>query len=304
MRYAFISELYKIAKKDNNVMLLTADLGYTVFENFAKTYPKQFINIGVAEPNMIGIAAGLALSGKKVFAYSISTFATLRTFEQIRNDVCLHNLPVTIIGSGAGFYYSDSGPTHHGQEDLAVLRTLPNITIFSPSDLKETEWATKEAYRIQKPAYIRLSRKSDHIQELNSNLQIGKANIRKGGNDIAIITTGNILGNTIEATSALEKEGFSITLVNMPTLKPFDQKYIQKISKTHKLIVSVEEHTLIGGLGSIISECLIGSNTKLIKIGIKDNFTQVAGDQTYIRNLHGLNTKDIIKNIKKEYKKL
>ena len=151
MRYAFVNELTKLAKNNINIMLITADLGYTVFEDFAKNFPKQFINVGVAESNMIGVATGLALSGKIVFAYSIATFVTIRTLEQIRNDVCIHKAPVIIVGSGAGFSYADAGPTHHALEDMAIMRVLPNITVLCPADPIETRWATAKAAQLLSP---------------------------------------------------------------------------------------------------------------------------------------------------------
>ncbi len=308
MRYAFIKELTNLARENPHIILLTADLGYTVFEGFAKEFPKQFINVGVAESNMISVAAGLALSGKIVYAYSIATFATMRAFEQIRNDVCLHKAPVTIVGSGAGLSYADAGPTHHALEDIAIMRVLPNITILCPADPTETRWATRIATQLLSPVYLRLGKRGEpNLYDNKTTFRVGKASILKKGKDVGIIATGNIVANALEASRILEKKGLSVTLASMHTVKPLDESFIMECTRKYRLIVSIEEHSIIGGLGSAVSECVVKadhSKVKFLKIGVPDTFTQIAGEQTYIRDLYGLTPEKIAQRILLTYKKL
>jgi len=254
MRNAFVKQLVKQASANKNIILLTADLGYTVFEDYQKKLPKQFCNVGVAEANMIGIATGLALSGKTVLAYSIASFATLKTVEQIRNDTCVHNAHVIIVGSGSGFSYSNSGPTHHTLEDLAIMRTLPNLTIFSPADPQEAKWCLAQALKLKTPVYIRLGKKGEpNLYSKKPKLVLGKPGIIKQGKDYLVITTGNIAYNCLLAEKILEEKGLKGTILSMHTIKPVNTKVLGNFLKKYRHIITVEEHTLLGGLGSIIS---------------------------------------------------
>lgn len=305
MREALAKELVKQAKKNKNLILLTGDLGYTVFEEFQRLFPNQFFNVGVAESNMIGIATGLALSGKTVFCYSIANFVTLRTLEQVRNDVCVHNAHVVIVGTGAGLSYSNAGPTHHAVEDIALMRTIPNLNIFSPADALEVEWTVKTSIKIKKPVYIRLGKKGEPlIHTKTPKLTFGKGNIIKNGKDLAIISTGNLVYNSIEAEKILNKIGISATVANFNTLKPIDEKLILSLAKKHKILFTVEEHVLSGGLGSIVSEVLAPySENNIYSLGIPNVFTFVSGSQTYLREKYGLTPEKIAKSIKKVIKK-
>jgi transketolase len=306
MRQAFIQELTNQSKNNKNIVLLTADLGYTVFEEFKSKYPKQFFNVGVAEANMIGIATGMALSGKTVFAYSIASFATLKTIEQIKNDVAVHNAHVIVVGSGSGLSYSNSGPTHHTLEDLAVLRTIPNITIFSPADPYEVRWSVEQAIKLKKPVYIRLGKKGEPLLYYKkTKLSLGKPSILSEGKDYLIISTGNMVANVVEAEKILKEKGFRGTVVSLHTIKPLDEKVLSSLLKKYKYIFTVEEHTLLGGLGSIISEIMTGyhiKNAELVKIGVPDKFTLIAGDLKFIRDQYGLNSEQIANTIFKKLK--
>jgi len=299
MRYAFINELGLLAKRNKNILLLTADLGYSLFENFAREFPNQFLNVGVAEANMVGVAAGLALSGKTVFVYSIATFVTLRTFEQIRNDVCVHNASVVIVGSGAGFSYPDNGPSHHALEDIAVMRTLPNIVILAPSDPIETVWATKIASELNKPVYLRLGKRGEPNLNKHTNFYLGKVNLLEKGSDIVIFSYGNMVNNALQVSMRIKAKGISCTVVSLHTLKPFDQKTVIQLVKKHKIAVTLEEHSIIGGLGSIVSEALAsdGSSVKLLRIGVPDIFTQVAGSHEFLRDIYSLSVDKLVEKI-------
>jgi len=300
MRYAFIKELIKQAEKNKNIIFLTADLGYTVVEEFRNRFPDQFINVGVAESNMMGIATGLAMSGKIVFVYSIATFATLVPFENIRNDVALHNAHVIIVGSGAGLSYSDAGPSHHTIEDIAVLRTIPNMNIIAPADPTEMQWATKVAVKLKKPLYLRIAKKGEPvIYDKKPILRFGKGSILKKGNDFAIISTGNMVYNSLLATNSLEKKGLKGTVISMHTLKPIDEELIKKLSAKVKHIFTIEEHYEIGGLGSIVSDIITKYNLpcKLVKIALPNIFIKEAASQQFLRNKYKLSPKQIEKTI-------
>lgn len=306
MRYAVISELLKQAKKNKNIMLLTADLGYTLIDEFAAALPKQFVNVGVAEANMMGMAAGLALSGKIVFVYSICTFATLRAYESIRNDICLQKVHVVIMGSGSGLSYSEAGPSHHSTGDIAVMRVLPNLNIFSPADPIEAKWTVEKAITLKKPAYLRLGKHGEpHLYKKKPNLKFGKGSILKGGNDFVIFSTGRVTNNAMLAAENLDKKGIKGSVVSLHTLKPIDEELISCLSQKTKNIFAVEEHHEIGGLGSIVSNVLTKNNIKFkkfIKVGLPDEFITKSGSQQWLHNKYGICPSGIEKIITKNLK--
>lgn len=299
MREAFVKEMEKQLSIKKEIYLLTADLGFSLFENIQKKFPSRFINVGVAESNMVGVAAGLALTGKTVFVYSIATFATYRTFEHIRNDICQHNLAVIVIGTGAGLSYPDAGPSHHALEDLALLKAIPNMSIFTPSDPSETAWAVKYAIKRKRPAYIRLGKKSEFI-EIKRKLKYGKANILSKGKDFLLITTGNITYEALNSIDLLKSVGINGTLLNYPMIKPFDRKTLLSLAPKFKIIVTLEEHSEVGGLSSSVSETLVNvkGKFKLHNLATPDKFTKIAGEQSYLREKYGLSGKKVAKFIK------
>lgn len=302
MRYAFVKQLTKIAYRHKDVILLTGDLGFNLFEGFAKKYPAQFFNVGVAENNMIGLAAGLAFSGKTVFAYSIASFATFKPYEFIRSDVCLHNLPVIIVGSGGGLSYADNGPTHVATHDIALMRTLPNMTVLCPADPFEANWATEEALKLKSPVYLRLGKKGEpDLYNHPNKLKIGQGRLIKSGKDYVIIATGNIVFNALCAAKILEKSGISGAVISMHTVKPIDRKLIETLAQKYANIITVEEHSVIGGLGSAVAEILAqisNSDTKLLILGVPDKFPEKNGSQNYFRERFGLNPEKISLKIK------
>ena len=299
MRTAFIQTLMECAGANEHIWLLVGDLGYSVVEPFREAFPDRFINVGVAEQNMTGVATGLALSGTIVFTYSIANFPTLRCLEQIRNDVCYHKANVKIVAVGGGFSYGAQGMTHHATEDLAIMHALPNMTVVAPGDPVETALATRAIIEWPSPCYLRLGKAREPVvHQTPPNFQIGKAITVREGNDITMITTGTMLYNTIQAAEQLAQQGIQAKVLSMPTLKPLDTEAVLAAVQQTKAIITVEEHSIIGGLGSAVAELLaeLGNSHIIFKrIGIKDEFCQQVGSQKYLRRIYGLSVEGIIK---------
>lgn len=289
MRKTFINTLIECAKKDDSIFVLVGDLGFSVFEEFYSLFPDRYINVGVAEQNMTGIAAGLAHEGYKVITYSIGNFNTLRCFEQIRNDVCYHNLNVKIVSVGAGFSYGSQGYTHFAIEDIAAMRLLPNMRVYSPSTINEMEFVTKQLFTENSPCYVRIG---SSALNLDYEIKKDKINIIKEGKDVLILVTGNILSNVIEASKLLEEKGISICIASVYSLEPFDADFLKEKIKDIKKIVTVEEHG-IGGLYSIVSEMLINDNVQLKGLYILKDACKYADSQNYMRERYNLNTNNI-----------
>jgi len=291
MRTTFVHTLLDLAKKDKRIMLLTGDLGYSVFEPFNETLPKQFLNCGVAEQNMMGVAAGLAIEGFIPVVYSIVPFASMRCFEQIRNDICYQNLSVKIVGVGAGFSYGALGYTHYGVEDVGILRTLPNLTIIAPGDPVETKLATRAIISYPGPVYLRLGKAGEPVIHKNlTSLGIGRGILIEDGDDVTIIATSTIVDNAFTAAELLKKRGISVRFVSMPTIQPIDKALILSCARQTKHIVTVEEHSINGGLGSAVSEILTESQycVPFLRIGVTDVLVHGFGRQEYMRDKNGL----------------
>lgn len=295
MRTAFINQLMEEARKDKSIFLLTADLGFSVLEPFAKEFPNRYLNVGVAEQNMTGIAAGLALDGWNVFTYSIANFPTLRAMEQIRYDVCYHNLNVKIIAVGAGYSYASLGASHHATEDIGMIRTIPNIVVASPGDPVETKSIVSELVKYKGPCYLRLGKAGEsivHLEAIN-NLSIGKGLEIQKGKETAILACGSILKY---ADDFLKKNNLDFGLYSFPYVKPLDKDLLVKIAVDYSQIITIEEHQRSGGFGSAILEGLndlleekkISSFPKIKRIAIPDIFIDVAGTQDHLRGLAGL----------------
>ena len=301
MRDTFVSTLIEIAKKDKSVHLLTGDLGFGVLKPFWETLPLQFTNVGIAEQNMTGIAAGMALSGKTVFTYSIGNFPTLRCLEQIRNDCAYHEANVKIVCVGGGFAYGQLGMSHHATEDIAIMRALPGIVVMAPGDLIEAEKATIEIYKHPGTCYLRLGRGGEKkIHKSLNEFQIGKAIKIRDGKKIAIFSTGGIIDEVLEACSLLNTMGLFPSVFTFPTVKPIDTETIIECMNTFECIVTVEEHNYLGGFGGSIAEVMAGipnRNCFQIRIGLKDIYSSVVGDQKYLRNYYGLSATKISEKI-------
>ena len=303
MRDSFVTTLTEIASVDRNVMLLTGDLGFGVLTKYAEEFPEQYLNVGVAEQNMTGLAAGLALEGKTVFTYSIGNFPTLRCLEQIRNDVCYHNADVKIVSIGGGFCYGPLGMSHHATEDLAIMRAIPNLIVVAPGDTVETALATRAVCEHKGPCFLRLGRGGEpKVYDQAPEFILGKGiNVIEGG-DVSIISIGGILSNVVTSHEILKKRGIRTSVFSMHTLRPIDRKLIENLAEESRLIVTVEEHSIVGGLGGAVAEILAeigGRKAFLLRIGINGNFCSEVGDQEYLRGLYGLDPGSIADRVEK-----
>ncbi|MCR4660819.1 MAG: transketolase [Clostridia bacterium] len=303
MRNAFVKTLVELAKNNKNIEVVTGDLGFGVLKPFWEQCPDQFTNAGIAEQNMTGIAAGMALSGKTVFTYSIGNFPTLRCLEQIRNDCAYHNANVKIVCVGGGFAYGSLGMSHQATEDLAVLRALPNVAVFAPGDLVEAEEVTKAIVNYPGTCYLRLGRGGEkRIHSKIENFQIGKAIKIKDGVDIAIFSSGAIFDEVIAAYEKLIDNGLNPIVYTFPTIKPIDSDVIFKCAKKCKHIFTIEEHNVIGGFGSAVAEelCKVdGDKAILHMIGLHDEYSIKVGSQKYLRKEYFIDAESISKEILK-----
>lgn len=302
MRDTFVATLLEIAKKDKNVILVTGDLGFGVLKPFWEQLPDQFINVGIAEQSMTGIAAGLALEGKTVFTYSIGNFPTLRCIEQIRNDCAYHNANVKVVCVGGGFVYGSLGMSHHATEDLGIMRALPGVTVMAPGDLVESAAATKAVYEKQGTCYLRLGRGGEQrIHESLDNFEIGKAIKIKDGEKVVIFSTGAIFEEAVSACEELKKDNITPALYSFPTVKPIDKDTIISCASEYDHIITLEEHNIVTGFGSAVAEVLseISSpKANLIRVGLDDQYSSIVGSQKYLRNYYGMDSEQIIKTIK------
>jgi len=298
VRNAFIEELTLLAEEDDKIFLIVGDLGYGVIENFEKRFPNQFLNAGVAEQNMMGMAAGLASAGYKVYVYSIGNFPVFRCLEQIRNDICYERLDVSIVSIGAGLSYGTLGYSHHAIHDIGVMSALPGMTIYSPADPIETRRALRESASLQTPKYFRLG-KSGEPEIFNKTLtEFPNWTELTNGNDLLVLTTGAITNEAIEAAAVLKNLGIEIAVVAIPVLKPlaFDRDLVRRFNN----VLVLEEHSESGGLGNIISEklALNGLKTNLVKLGLPDQVLDELGSQKYLRHHFKLDAVGIAEKVK------
>jgi transketolase len=290
MRDTFVKTLLAEAKVDPNVVLITGDLGFGVLEEFEKELPSQFINSGVAEQSMIGLASGIASTGKRVFVYSIGNFPTIRALEQIRNDVCYMNNPVVIVAVGSGYSYGSQGYTHHALEDIAAMRALPNMNVVSPADPVETEVLTRFLVKDRSPSYLRLGRSGEKVLNRNiPDIVEGRFNRIFSGEDGVILFTGSIGGNVIAARETLMSRGIEISIYSVPFISKISEIDLQALDNT-KPIVVVEEHTIRGGLTSAVLEeiALSRLEMRIIPVTAKQNNLGNIGNQSYLRDINGL----------------
>lgn len=292
MRTAFINELFALAKQDDRIVLIVGDLGFGVVTPFMEQLPAQFLNAGVAEQNMTGMAAGLALSGKIAFTYSIANFPTLRCLEQVRNDVCYHNANVKVVSVGGGFTYGAMGATHHAVEDLAVMRALPGLLVVAPGDPVEARAATRAIIEYAGPCYVRLGKAGEPVVHPSSiNFELGKAIHMREGRDATLISIGGILQNTVRAAERLAKKGIETRVLSMHTLKPLDVDAVLTAARDTEAIFTIEEHSILGGLGTAVAEVLAeaeGIKAPLKRIGVPPAFSPHIGSQEYMQERHGL----------------
>lgn len=301
MRDSYINSIYKVTKVNNNVLCIVGDIGAFLLRNYIKDFPANYYNLGAAEANMVGVAAGLAMSGKIPFIYSITPFITARTYEQIKLDVCYNGANVKLVGVGSGVSYGTMGSTHHTLEDIAIMRVLPNIVIISPSDPVEVEEVVFAAMKHNGPVYIRLTLSSNPLDYKRGDFEIGKARIVKEGKDAAIIASGDMVSIAKEAAEILKKNNINCYVVNIHTIKPIDEILIKKLSRECKALVSIEEHSIIGGLGSAISSILSqypGNKANFKIMGFNDVFCkEYSKDKLIIFEEYGLSTKHLVKTM-------
>lgn len=282
MRSTFIATLLDVAEQDPNVWLLCGDLGYSVLEPFQQRFPERFCNVGVAEQNMAGMAAGLAHAGKTVFIYSIGNFPTFRCLEQLRNDVCYHGADVKVVAVGAGFAYGSQGYTHHALEDIAVMSVLPNIEVFVPCDPVEVQLATRAMSISRKPAYLRLSRAGEPVLTREGLSDARQPHVLRKGGDVLMLASGAIAANCLAAADALAKEGLHVSVVSVPCLKPFDDDFVRRVARNYRLIATVEEHILRGGLHAAVVAALASRSARppVLGLGVPEpsGTTSTAGD--------------------------
>ncbi len=300
LRTAFIDTLRELARIDDRIFLLTADMGYSVFETFRDEFPDRFLNTGIAEQNTIGVAAGLASRGKIVFVYSIIPFVTMRCFEQVRLDLAYNFMNVKLVGVGAGLTYGPLGSSHHALEDIAIMRSLPDMTVLCPGDPIETRELIKRSYEYEGPVYIRLGKNGEpKIHPDETRIEIGKSITVLEGNDLALITTSNMLETGKKWVEEWKQDGVNVSLISMPSLKPFDSSTVKNLIDKEIPIITLEEHSVIGGLGSIISQVIAttGKPVKFQQIGINDKFSHVIGGHEFQRKKFMLDKKPSLKFI-------
>lgn len=297
MRDAFLSSLITLAETDDRIALLTGDLGFGVVEKFGTKFPDRFWNCGVAEQSMIGIAAGLAKSGMLPFVYSIANFPTFRCLEQIRNDICYHNLPVTIVSVGAGLGYGTLGYTHHGIEDIAAMRSLPNISIYSPSDPMDVTQVLTRINKNPSPTYLRLGKNGEpEIQGVTENSVPGSIRELTSGSNLTMLATGGVTDNCLKVAEQLGTQGYEIQVISVTQLEPLDIKFLLGAITSNKILV-VEEHVKRGGFAAALLEAFNenGANHKFHRLFVDEDKISEIGTQEYLRGLSGLDKAGIAK---------
>jgi transketolase len=285
VRTECIEALTIYARAHPDVMLLTGDLGFSVLERFAEALPAQYANVGVCEQAMAGIAAGLALSGRRVVIYSIANFPTLRCLEQLRNDVCYHDLPVTVIAVGGGLAYGAQGYTHHGIEDLGIMMMLPNMAVTCPADPHEAMELLPQLLERRRPAYLRLGRSGEPMLHAPATrIALGKAIWMRRGSDIALLATGPILGRSLQAADALAARGISASVASFPGIRPLDEAALRGAAQAHRAILTIEEHSIEGGFGSRVADALLvaGLAPRFGKYGVTAALRGQIGSQTWL----------------------
>lgn len=298
MRDAFVSELLLAARRDPTIMLVVGDLGYGVVDGFADELPTQFLNAGVAEQNMVGVAAGLASCGYRVFVYSIANFPTLRALEQIRNDVCYHGLDVTIVSVGAGVSYGTLGYTHHAVEDISIMRVLPGMRVLCPADPLEARAAVHEVLNAPGPAYVRLGKNGEPTLRDRMPESLAQIHHLRRGGDALIIGVGAVVGECLIAADILQAKGIDVAVASCPAIAPMDSSWLDECGSS-ALIITVEEHRLPGGFGSAVLEEVAhrSSGIETLRLGLNDTKLSVIGSGSFLRQVHGLDAPSIAASV-------
>lgn len=295
MRKQFVSTLIEIANDDERIVLLTADLGFMVLEPFAERHPDRFFNVGVAEANMISLAAGMAHEGFIPFCYSIATFASMRGYEQFRNGAVLHDLPVRIVGIGGGFAYGSAGFTHHALEDLALMRVQPNVGIVVPADDAQVDRALRDHYARPQPMYLRLAKDAATHPELRGRFRWGRLEVI-GDGDVAIVAIGSMTGVALEVRRRLLSEGINAVVAVAASIAPAPADDLVALLSSKRACITVEDHRPVGGLGSLVAETIAdhGLGTRLIRCGVHDRPGETSGSEEFLRRRNGLDVEGLM----------
>lgn len=304
MRKTFVDTLAEISRKDERVMCIIGDTGFSVFEEYEKEFGNRFVNVGIAEQNFVSFGAGLAAMGMKPFIYNVASFMVYRAFEQIELDICYQENPVVLVGVGGGHAYGTAGPTHHAYFDIALMSQLPNMTVISPADPVEMREVMLAVHQYNKPVYIRIGRSVDPvIHEKSIEFQIGKAIKMRDGNDAVLFATGTMVKDAVKVCGLLEEMNINAALYSMPTIKPIDADTVKYYVDKNIPIFTIEEHSVKGGLGSAVGDFVLeyGKSSKtLYRFGFPDTFAPVTGTREYLNELYGMGAAAIADKIKKK----
>lgn len=305
MRNTIVNAIHEEAKKNKSIFFLTADLGYSVIDDFKNELPEQCLNLGISEQNVIGVAAGLALAGKKVFVYSIVPFVTTRCLDQIKMDICYQDLDVTIVGIGGGMAYGTHGYSHYGLEQLAQMKAFPNMKIICPADAVETREIMKQVFKTNGPTYIHLNRGGEKDLDVPAgDIMLGQGRVLKKGLDATLYTIGNLADTALKAAIDLQNHGIDLEVVHFNTLKPIDEDLIIRTAKGKKMIFSLEEQFIDGGFGSSVADVCAKNafGIPLHKFGV-ENYLPIMGNQEFLRDKAGISPNQIVSRIRSLWKK-
>lgn len=308
MRNAFADEITQIASEDSRIVLLSGDIGNKLFDEFKKVAEQRFLNCGIAEANIIGMAAGMALQGMRPVVYTITPFITFRCFEQIKIDLCYHNLPVMIVGVGSGLSYASLGVTHQSCEDIACMRSLPHMKVVVPADPYEVRAAVRAGFDQDNPIYLRMGKKGEpNIHKEPPSFKLGRGISVAEGTDICLLACGVMVFESLTLASKFSELGVSCKVVSFHTIKPLDEELLEEVFKEFPLVVTIEEHSLIGGLGGAVAEWLVdskSSTSSLLRIGTKDTYIHLAGEVEFLREKLGISTEDNFRRIQDRFKEI
>lgn len=290
MRRAFVEALCDLADRDRRVMLLTADLGFMALEPFAERFPDRFLNVGVAEQNMVGVATGLAESGRVPFVYSIAPFATLRPYEFIRNGPLVHDLPVRVVGVGGGMEYGINGISHYALEDIAVMRAQPRMTVLAPADPRQAAAVVAATQAVQGPLYLRLGKNDVAVPGLDGRFELGRLQEVRPGSDVALLALGAMAAPAVAAAEQLAATGVSASVAVVASVAPPPVEDLVRLLERHRLVFTVEAHYAVGGLGSLVAEVIAdqGLGCRVVRRAVAEMPAEVSGSQAYMERLYGL----------------
>ena len=307
MRSTFVNTLTEMARKNDKIMCVIGDTGFSVFEEFEKEFKERFINVGIAEQNFVSVGAGLAAMGMKPYIYNVVSFMTLRSLEEIELDVCYQENPVVLVGVGGGHAYGTAGPTHHAYFDIAMMRMMPNMTVVCPADPVEMKAVMEASEHYNKPLYIRIGRSVDPVVHNDPiSFEIGKAICMQEGTAGVILATGTMVKDAVKTCEILKEQGIDMALYSMHTIKPIDTELIEACMEKYPAIFTMEEHSQNGGLGSAVGDIILENqaqrNVKFKKFGFPDTFAPVTGSREYLNALYGLDPQSMADSIKKALK--